>query len=150
MAAERGVGVIINQPFDSGSLFARVKGKTVPAWASEFDCTSWAQFFLKFLIAHPAVTCVIPGTASPDHARDNIAAGIGRMPDEASGSACSRMAEDQSILRSPEALLTPSHHAGGMLQHDAERLVRIQPSGALTPTRNAQSVPTSPYGEVTI
>ena len=83
VAAERGVGVIINQPFDSGSLFSQVKGKPVPEWASEFDCTSWAQFFLKFLIAHPAVTCVIPGTARPDHARDNIAAGLGRLPDEA-------------------------------------------------------------------
>lgn len=83
VTAERGVGVIVNQPFDSGSLFARTKGKPVPEWTSDFDCTTWAQFFLKFLIAHPAVTCVIPGTARPDHARDNIAAGIGRMPDEA-------------------------------------------------------------------
>jgi diketogulonate reductase-like aldo/keto reductase len=83
VTADRGVGVIINQPFDSGSLFSKVKGKPVPEWASEFDCTSWAQFFLKFLISHPAVTCVIPGTARPDHARDNIAAGLGRLPDEA-------------------------------------------------------------------
>jgi diketogulonate reductase-like aldo/keto reductase len=83
VTAERGVGVIINQPFDSGSLFSKVKGKPVPEWASDFDCTSWAQFFLKFLISHPAVTCVIPGTARPDHARDNISAGLGRMPDDA-------------------------------------------------------------------
>jgi diketogulonate reductase-like aldo/keto reductase len=83
VTADRGVGVIINQPFDSGSLFSRVKGKSVPEWASEFDCTSWAQFFLKYLIGHPAVTCVIPGTARPDHAQDNAAAGLGRMPDEA-------------------------------------------------------------------
>lgn len=81
VAAEHDVGVIINQPFDSGSLFSKVKGKPVPEWASDFDCTSWAQFFLKFLISLPAVTCVIPGTARPDHARDNIAAGLGRMPD---------------------------------------------------------------------
>jgi diketogulonate reductase-like aldo/keto reductase len=81
VTADRGVGVIINQPFDSGSLFSKVKSKPVPEWASDFDCTSWAQFFLKFLIAHPAVTCVIPGTARPDHARDNIAAGLGRLPD---------------------------------------------------------------------
>ncbi len=83
LAAERGVSVIVNQPFDSGSLFAQSKGKTVPEWAAEFDCTSWAQFYLKFILGHPAVTCVIPGTARPDHARDNVAAGLGRLPDEA-------------------------------------------------------------------
>ena len=83
LAAERGVGVIINQPFDSGSLFAQSKGRPVPEWAAEFDCTSWAQFYLKFILGHPAVTCVIPGTAQPDHARDNISAGLGRLPDEA-------------------------------------------------------------------
>jgi aryl-alcohol dehydrogenase-like predicted oxidoreductase len=81
-AAERGVGVIINQPFDSGSLFAKSRGKPVPEWATELDCTSWAQFYLKFLLGHPAVTCVIPGTARIDHAKDNIAAGVGRLPDE--------------------------------------------------------------------
>ena len=82
LARERGVAVIINQPFDSGSLFRQAKGKAVPEWAAEFDCTSWAQFFLKFILGHPAVTCVIPGTARPDHARDNVGAGIGRLPDE--------------------------------------------------------------------
>jgi diketogulonate reductase-like aldo/keto reductase len=82
-AMERGVAVIINQPFDSGALFRHVRGKTLPDWASEFDCASWAQFFLKFIIAHPAVTCVIPGTARPDHAHDNVMAGIGRLPNEA-------------------------------------------------------------------
>ena len=79
--AERGVAVITNLPFDSGSLFARVRGKALPDWASEFDCTSWSQFFLKFIVGHPAITCVIPGTAQPDHARDNVAAGFGRLPD---------------------------------------------------------------------
>ena len=83
LAAERGVAVIVNQPFDSGALFAKVRGKTLPAWASEFDCTSWAQFFLKYILGHPAVTCVIPGTAKPEHARDNVAAGFGRLPGEA-------------------------------------------------------------------
>jgi diketogulonate reductase-like aldo/keto reductase len=95
VTADRGVGVIINQPFDGGSLFRQVKGKAVPEWASEFDCTSWAQFFLKYLIGHPAVTCVIPGTARPDHARDNTAAGLGRMPDETSRR---RMAEHWQTL----------------------------------------------------
>ena len=83
VAAEKGVGVIINQPFDSGSLFSTARGKPLPEWAADFDCTSWAQFYLKFLLGHPAVTCVIPGTARPTHAKDNIAAGIGRLPDQA-------------------------------------------------------------------
>ena len=83
LAAERGVAVIINQPFDSGSLFQKVRGKALPEWAAEFDCASWGQFFLKYILSNSAVTCVIPGTARPDHARDNIAAGIGRLPDDA-------------------------------------------------------------------
>jgi aryl-alcohol dehydrogenase-like predicted oxidoreductase len=83
LAAERGVAVIINQPFGSGSLFSRARGKPLPDWAGELDCASWAQFFLKFILGHPAVTCVIPGTAKPQHAKDNVAAGMGRLPDEA-------------------------------------------------------------------
>src|SRR5436190_1737282 len=83
LCAERGVAVIVNQPFDSGSLFGQVKGKALPDWAAEVDCASWSQFFLKFILGHPAVTCVIPGTARPDHARDNLAAGTGRLPDAA-------------------------------------------------------------------
>ncbi len=83
LAAERGVAVIVNQPFDSGALFRKVRGKALPAWAAEFDCASWGQLFLKYILGHPAVTCVIPGTAKPDNARDNIAAGMGRLPDDA-------------------------------------------------------------------
>lgn len=90
LCAERGVAVIINQPFDSGGLFSRVRGKTMPDWVTELDCQSWGQFFLKFILGHPAVTCVIPGTAKPDHMRDNIAAGFGRLPDAVQ---CKRMAE---------------------------------------------------------
>jgi len=82
LAAEKGIAVLINQPFASGSLFGMVKGKPLPAWASEFDCTSWAQFFLKFILAHPAVTCVIPGTSKPSHLIDNVQAGFGKLPDE--------------------------------------------------------------------
>jgi aryl-alcohol dehydrogenase-like predicted oxidoreductase len=81
LAAERGVAVLINRPFASGRLFAKVRGKALPGWAAELDCASWGQFFLKFILGHPAVTCVIPGTAKPDHARDNVAAGLGRLPD---------------------------------------------------------------------
>lgn len=83
LCAERGVAVIANQPFDSGGLFGQVRGKVLPEWAGELDCKSWGQFFLKFILGHPAVTCVIPGTAKPDHARDNVAAGLGRLPDAA-------------------------------------------------------------------
>ncbi len=83
VAEQRGVAVIANQPFDSGSMFAKVKGKPLPEWAGEIDCASWAQIMLKYLIGHPGVTCVIPGTARPDHARDNLAAGVGRLPDAA-------------------------------------------------------------------
>jgi diketogulonate reductase-like aldo/keto reductase len=82
LAAERGVGVLVNRPLSTGGLFGRVRGKPLPAWATEFDCASWGQFFLKFILGHPAVTCVIPGTARPEHMRDNVAAGSGRLPDE--------------------------------------------------------------------
>jgi diketogulonate reductase-like aldo/keto reductase len=81
LAAERKVAVLVNRPFEDGALFAKVRGRPLPAWAAEFDCASWAQFFLKFIVSHPAVTCVIPATAKPDHMRDNAAAGHGRMPD---------------------------------------------------------------------
>jgi diketogulonate reductase-like aldo/keto reductase len=83
LCAERGVAVIVNQPFDSGSLFRQVRDKALPEWVAEFDCASWSQLFLKFILGHPAVTCVIPGTARPDHMRDNLAAGLGRLPDAA-------------------------------------------------------------------
>jgi aryl-alcohol dehydrogenase-like predicted oxidoreductase len=79
--AESGTAVIINRPFAQANLFSRVRGKELPAWASEFDCTSWAQFFLKYILAHPAVTCVIPATSKPKHLVDNMQAGLGRMPD---------------------------------------------------------------------
>ena len=80
---EAGVAVIINRPFAQANLFGRVKGKALPAWATEFDCTSWAQFFLKYLLGHPAVTCVIPGTRRVAHLQDNMQAGMGRLPDAA-------------------------------------------------------------------
>ena len=82
LAKERGVAVIINRPFAEGSLFAQVKGKPLPPWAKEYGIDSWAQYFLKWIVSHPAVTCAIPGTARPDHMKDNLAAGQGVMPDE--------------------------------------------------------------------
>ena len=83
LAAERKVNVIINRPFAGSFLFSRTKGKALPAWASELGIASWAQYFLKWIVSHPAVTCAIPGTGRPDHMRDNLAAGRGAMPDAA-------------------------------------------------------------------
>jgi aryl-alcohol dehydrogenase-like predicted oxidoreductase len=83
LCAESGTAVIINRPFAQASLFGRVKGKALPPWASEIDCTSWGQYFLKWILGHPAVTCVIPGTRRKAHLEDNIQAGIGRLPDAA-------------------------------------------------------------------
>jgi diketogulonate reductase-like aldo/keto reductase len=80
---DAGVAVIVNRPFAQANLFGRVKGKPLPAWAAEFDCNSWAQFFLKYLLGHPAVTCVIPGTRRVVHLQDNMQAGMGRLPDAA-------------------------------------------------------------------
>ena len=81
--ADSGTAVIINRPFAEASLFSRVKGKPLPAWAAEFDCASWGQFFLKWILGHPAVTCVIPGTRRASHLQDNLQAGAGRMPNAA-------------------------------------------------------------------
>lgn len=83
LAAERGTAVLINRPFQKADLFAKVKGKALPDWAKEIDCQSWAQFFLKWVIGHPQVTCVIPATAKVHHMADNMGAGIGRLPDAA-------------------------------------------------------------------
>ena len=83
LAAERNVRVIINRPFAEGALFRRSKGKSLPPWAAELGIASWAQYFLKWIVSHPAVTCAIPGTGRPDHMRDNLAAGRGPMPDAA-------------------------------------------------------------------
>lgn len=81
LAAERGLAVLVNRPFGGGNLFPRVQGRELPDWAAEFDCASWAQFFLKFVVSHPAVTCAIPATSNPRHAGDNMGAGHGRLPD---------------------------------------------------------------------
>jgi diketogulonate reductase-like aldo/keto reductase len=82
LAQDRQVALIVNRPFGGGDLFSRVRAKPLPEWAAEFDCRSWAQFFLKWIVAHPAVTCAIPATGNPRHLEDNMQAGIGRLPDE--------------------------------------------------------------------
>jgi diketogulonate reductase-like aldo/keto reductase len=81
VAAARRVAVIVNQPLERGTLFRRVRGRALPEWAAEFDCTSWAQVFLKYLLGDPAVTELIPATDKPDHMTDNLQAGFGRLPD---------------------------------------------------------------------
>ena len=83
LAAERGIAVLVNQPFGGGGLLRRLLGRPLPALAAEIGCQSWAQLLLKFVLGHPAVTCVIPGTGKPEHMRDNVAAGVGAMPDAA-------------------------------------------------------------------
>jgi aryl-alcohol dehydrogenase-like predicted oxidoreductase len=83
LAAERGFGVLVNLPFGRGSAFDRVGNRPLPDWAAEFDCASWGQFFLKYIISHPAVTCAIPGTRREEHLRDNLGAARGKLPDAA-------------------------------------------------------------------
>ena len=80
LAAERGVATLINRPFGGGGLFGRVRGVPLPPWAKDIGAASWAQLFLRYVLAHPAVTCVIPGTGKPAHARDNLAAGLTPLP----------------------------------------------------------------------
>jgi aryl-alcohol dehydrogenase-like predicted oxidoreductase len=83
LAIDRRTAVLINRPFAEGALFGRVRGKPLPPWANEIGCASWGQFFLKFIIGHPAVSCVIPATSKVTHLVDNVQAGVGQVPDEA-------------------------------------------------------------------
>ena len=88
---EHGIAVLINRPFEEGALFTQVRNRKLPSYAAEIGCASWAQFFLKFIVSHPAVTCVIPATARVTHMQDNVRAGFGRLPDAAMRE---RMAKD--------------------------------------------------------
>jgi diketogulonate reductase-like aldo/keto reductase len=81
LAQERGIAVIANRPFGAGDLFGKVRSKPMPDWTAEFDCRSWAQFFLKWIIGNQAITCAIPATDKPSHLEDNMQGGIGRLPD---------------------------------------------------------------------
>lgn len=81
LARDNGVAVNINRPFINGDYFSVIRGQELPAWAAEFDCGSWAQFSLKFILAHSAVNCVLTETANPKHAVDNLGAGFGQLPD---------------------------------------------------------------------
>ena len=86
----KGIAVIANRPFAEGAMFRRVRGKPLPPWAAELGIASWAQYFLKWIVGHPAITCTIPGTGKPEHMADNVAAGFGVLPDS---KARTRMAE---------------------------------------------------------
>ncbi len=90
LARERGVAVLINRPFARGNLSSRLRSKPLPDWAGEFDCKSWAQFLLKWILANEAVTCAIPATSDPRHLEDNMRGGVGRLPDV---KMCERMAQ---------------------------------------------------------
>ncbi|MDP3828018.1 MAG: aldo/keto reductase, partial [Polaromonas sp.] len=83
LARERGIAVLVNRPFREGALLRQLQRHPLPAWAGEIDCTSWAQFALKFIVSHPAVTCAIPATGNPAHLRENMGASRGRLPDAA-------------------------------------------------------------------
>ncbi len=83
LAGDRGMAVMINLPFGRGRLFSAVQGKKLPEWSSEFDCASWAQFLLKYIVSHPAITCAVPGMARPEYVVDNLGAARGRLPDAA-------------------------------------------------------------------
>jgi diketogulonate reductase-like aldo/keto reductase len=83
LAADRGIAVLANRPFQEGDLLRKLQRHPLPAFAAEIECANWAQFVLKFIVSHPAVTCAIPATRRVDHVRENLAAARGRMPDEA-------------------------------------------------------------------
>lgn len=83
LAAQRGTAVLVNRPFAAAGLFRKARGKPLPPWAKEIGCATWAQFFLKFVVSHPAITCAIPGTSKVDHLLDNLQGGIGLLPDSA-------------------------------------------------------------------
>lgn len=95
VCADRGVAFIANRPFGGGSSFARARGKPLPAWAADYDITSWAQFMLKWILSHEQVTCAIPGTSNASHVADNLSAAKGRLPD---GQARERMAAEWRSL----------------------------------------------------
>ncbi len=82
LAADNGVATLINRPYQRGALFKRVRNTALPAWAADIGCRSWGQYFLKWIISHPAATCAIPATSKVHHMKDNMAAGFGDLPDQ--------------------------------------------------------------------
>ena len=96
MARDKGIAVVINRPFINGQFFPVVKGHELPEWAADFDCESWAQFSLKYILSHPAINCVLTETSNPKHAIDNLGAGSGRLPDEATRRQMLKVMQDLS------------------------------------------------------
>ena len=94
LAAERRVAVLVNRPFAQAGLFRKVRGQSLPPWANDIGCSTWAQFFLKFVLSHPAVTCAIPGTSKVEHLVDNLKGGIGALPDAALRERMARVVAD--------------------------------------------------------
>jgi diketogulonate reductase-like aldo/keto reductase len=94
LAADLGIGVIVNRPFEQSGLFRELRGRRIPAWAQDFGCTSWAQFCLKFILSHPAVTCVIPATGNHVHIADNMQAAFGTIPDQRTREKMARYVEN--------------------------------------------------------
>ena len=94
LAAERRIAVLVNRPFAQSGLFGKVRGKSLPAWAKEIGCATWAQFFLKFVISHPSVTCAIPGTSNVRHLMDNMRAGLPPLPDQFARERMARLVAD--------------------------------------------------------
>ena len=95
LARDRGIAVLVNRPFSAGNLFQRVRGETLPPWAAEVGCESWAHVFLKWILADPAVTCVIPATGRVQHLVDNMRAGLGALPDEAARTRLAALVESR-------------------------------------------------------
>ena len=93
LAQERSIATMINRPYQRGSLFQKTRGQALPKLAAELDCQSWGQFFLKFILGHPAVTCIIPATSKAHHMQDNMQANTGRVPDAAQRSEMLRIVE---------------------------------------------------------
>ena len=96
MARDKGIAVVINRPFINGRFFSVVKGHELPKWAADFDCETWAQFSLKYILSHPAINCVLTETSNPKHAIDNLGAGSGRLPDEATRRQMLKVMQDLS------------------------------------------------------
>jgi diketogulonate reductase-like aldo/keto reductase len=94
LAQERRIAVLVNRPFEKAGLFDKVRGRALPPWAADIDCRSWAQFFLKFILGHPAVTCAIPATSKPAHLLDNLQAGLGRLPDNVTRERMARLVRE--------------------------------------------------------
>jgi aryl-alcohol dehydrogenase-like predicted oxidoreductase len=83
LAQDRGIAVLVNRPFREGALIREVQRHPLPSWAGEAGASNWAQFLLKFIVSHPAVTCAIPATSRVDHVKENMGAASGPLPDEA-------------------------------------------------------------------